>query len=264
MKHLILVAAFLCVAPVAHAKPLPAYDMDELLFSSDAVVEGSIVRASTHDYQRLAQVKVERVLTGDALAGGLSLDVSLYAKKELGNEGTYGELQKRRVKGKTVMVFVPFAHQPPQIPRELSAGDRAIFFLRNRIKHPFDFEKASGFAIVYSGVRLLRSGRVGGFTQMSNPGGYVEQPGVPRAVFDAGFAASRARISDLKRHLHAPVRLQDKPYFDHWKAARRQALLQRDAQLRPYFAMPGDRVSRAIDERLHRIALLKRRARQTA
>jgi hypothetical protein len=250
MKHLILIAAFLCVAPVAHAKPLPAYDMDELLFCSDAVVEGSIVRASTHEYQRLAQVKVERVLAGDALSGGLSLDVSLYAKKELGNEGTYGELQKRRVKGKTVMVFVPFAHQPPQISRELSAGDRAIFFLRNRVKHPFDFEKASGLVILDSGVRLLRSGRVGGFTQMSNPGGYVEQPGVPRAVFDAGLAASRARVADLKAHLTRPARLEDATYFERWNTRGRAKMVG------VWFSSSA--LSTAINERLAQIHKLKR------
>lgn len=250
MKHFILIAGSLCVASVAQAKPLPTLDMDELLFSSDVVVEGRIAAASTHNYERLAQVKVERVRAGDELNGVVSLDVSLYSKRAVGNEGTYGDLQKRRVRGKTVMVFVPFAHQPPQIPRELSAGDRAIFFLRNRAKHPFDFEKASGFALLNSGVRLLRSGRVAGFIQIENPGGYTEQPGVPRAVFDAGFAASRARISDLKRHLHAPVRLEDAAYFEVWNARQR-------AKTQGLWFSSGA-LSRAINERLAQIHKLKR------
>lgn len=249
MKRLILIAGLLCLAPLSQASPLPTLDMDELLFSCDAVVEGSVAAASTHGYERLAQVKVGRVLAGDALIGSLSLDVSLYSKKALGNEGIYGDLQKRRVKGKTVMVFVPFAHQPPQISRDLSAGDRAIFFLRDRAKHPFPFEKSSGLIILNSGVRLLRSGRVAGFTQRENPGGYDEQPGVPRAVFDAGFAASRARVADLKAHLLRPARLEDAAYFEVWNARRR--------------ANPANRwftgaLSNAINERLAQIHKLKR------
>ncbi len=220
MKPLLLIAALGCTASVAQAAQLPILDMDELLFSSDAVVEGKIVRASARNTERLAQVKVGRVLTGDGLRGVVSLDVSLYSKRELG-EGTYGELKKRRVRGKTALVFVPFAHQPPQESRELIAGDHAIFFLRNRTKHPFAFEKAPGFAILDSGVRLLRSGRVAGSTQLSNPGGYDELPSLPRAVFDAGFAASRARVAALRAHLSRPARLEDATYLEVWSAWRR-------------------------------------------
>lgn len=249
MRQLLL-AALLCAVSLAQAHPLPTLDMDELLFSSDAVVEGRIVRASTRDYERLAHVKVGRALAGDALAGGLSLDVSLYAKKELGDEGIYGDSQRRRVKGKTVMVFVPFAHQPPQTSRDLGAGDRAIFFLRSRAKHPLDAEKASGFAILDSGVRLLRQNRVAGFTQKSNPGGYDELPAVPRTAFDAGFATSRARVADFKAHLARPARLEDAAYFERWSARRQVKTF--DIWFRP------GALSSAINKRLAQIHKLKR------
>lgn len=48
MKRLILIAAFLCGAPVAHAAPMPTMKMDALLFSSVSVVEGPII-AAHHD-----------------------------------------------------------------------------------------------------------------------------------------------------------------------------------------------------------------------
>lgn len=228
MRHLFLALFLLGAINSAHAAPLPTLDMDELLFSSDEVVEGRIVAIHARNYQRTANVRVEKTWAGRDLSGHTIAvgDLELYS---------INLSAERR--------------------DQLGKGDRAIFFLRDSKAHPPDPFRRHGarYEVVFSGVRLLRANRVSGFTQNSNPGGYDELPSVSRAVFDAGFAASRARIADLKAHLRAPVRVQDKPYFDQWMALH----IQRMARYR--YRMFGDTLFQALDERRRQIALLTAR-----
>lgn len=219
MKHWFFAAALLCVSSVAHAALMPTYDMDELLFSSESVIEGPIVAVHTRNYERSADVRVERTWQG----------------QNIGQVVTVGDLGLYSIS------------RSPERTTDFKRGDHAIFFLQHPPSDLLSLPKEKWWALA-SGVRLVRSGRVLGFTQIRNPGGYDELPAVSRAVFDAGFAASRARIADLKRHLHAPVRLEDKPYFERWKAARRQALSK------SRFGRFGDVISQAIEKRLDQVA----------
>jgi len=228
MRHLFLALFLLGAIHSAHAAPLPTLDMDELLFSSDEVVEGPIVAIHERNYQRTADVRVEKAWMGRDLSGyTIAVDnLELYSKSLLG---------ERR--------------------DSLEKSDRAIFFLLDSKAHPSEsyLQRGARYWVSNSGVRLIRASRVSGFRQYSNPGGYDELPSVSRAVFDAGFAASRARIADLKTHLRAPVRVQDKPYFMRWKALRMQRLPRGE------YRFFGDAISQAVAERLHQIALLKPR-----
>jgi len=225
MRRLFLALFLLGTINVAHAAFMPTLDMDELLFSSDEVVEGRIVAVHARNYQRTADVRVEKTWAGRDL-GGHTIAV--------GDLELYTENLSMERRG------------------SLEKGDRAIFFLRDVKARTFMSldPQSARYEVIFSGVRLIRRNRVSGFTQNSNPGGYDELPSVSRAVFDAGFAASRARIADLKTHLRAPVRAQDKPYFMQWKVLREQEL----ARVR--YPMFGDTLSQALDERLRQIALL--------
>jgi len=225
MKRLFLALFLLGAIHSAHASPLPTLDMDELLFSSDEVVEGPIVATYKRNYDLEADVRVEKTWMGRDLSGYMITvdDLVLYSKNL--------SAERRDSLGK---------------------GDRAIFFLHDVKAHRFMSlnPRSARYEVKFSGVRLIRLNRVSGFTQNSDPGGYDELPSVSRAVFDAGFAASRARVADLKTHLRASVSVQDKPYFVRWKVLhmQRMGLVERT-----FF---GDTLSQALDERLRQITRL--------
>jgi len=225
MRRLFLALFLLGAINVAHASPLPTLDMDELLFSSDEVVEGPIVAVHERNYSRTADVRVEKTSVGRDLSGHTIPVSNLELYTESFPEGRLDQLRK---------------------------GDRAIFFVRDSKAHPAESYLYQGarYWVNYSGVRLIRLNRVSGFTQYSNPGGYDELPPVSRAVFDAGFAASRARIADLQTHLRAPVRAQDYRYFVQWQFSRAQRLPHDGHR---FFS---DTLSQALDERLRQIRLL--------
>ncbi len=252
MKRTFLLLAVLGVASIAHAHPEPTLDIDALVWGSDAVVEGTVAKAHTRTYPprdggftvvESADVRVERGWMGAILPGRTVLvgDLSLYSVG--GGEGAVASaLGILTENGKTVTEWVR-----PSEPRSLGAGDRAIFFLRDARRHP-DAYGAAGFAALPSGIRMVRGGRVWGFRQWSNPGGYGETAPVSRAAFDAGFAASRARIAELKARLHNPPRAADRAFFARWKAARQSARQGRDS----WGADQG--LTQALDERLAQIA----------
>ena len=263
MKSFLLAAILTFAAPqIAHAKSMPTLDMDALLFSSELVVEGPIVAQYLTTYKQHkitllegADVKVEKTLVGDDCNGKIVAlgDVSLYRKGQMWIR--YSKLEKQVINGKTQMVYVtlPAAQQPKMT--QLEKGDRAIFFLQKAPRQLNDSIRRADFWVLASGVRLVRQNQnqeqVSGFSQMSNPGPYGETRGTSRAIFDAGFAASVARVSELKSKLAAPPNLADVAFFQSWAKRRK------DAKTRSYWR-GSDVILKAVETQLAAIEALNR------
>lgn len=219
--------ALLSIPHLAQARPLPTFDIDALNFSAESVIEGEIVAPHTVSYPRAgsetltlvesADVRVAKTLAGTDLSGQ-TVNVNYLSLYRVGQPWiTYAKLQKQIVNGKTQMSYVAVPQQPQKTMRSLEKGDRAIFFL--------DQTQGAdkGYFAIASGVRFLRKDRIAGFSQWSNPGGYHELRGSTRAAFDAGFAASLARVSELKRRLAAPPVASNAAFFGDWLERRKAA-----------------------------------------
>ena len=219
MKKLILTAALLLgTSHIANAAQLPILDMDALLFSSESVVEGPIVGENTVDYVNAnskftwkilnsADVKVEKTLLGVDLNG---------KTVNVGNLSIYKKwTDVRFVEGERLPIidksWFPTAN--------LETGDRAIFFLK---KPPVELKTTAQFWTMMSGVRLLRKTSISGFSQASSVGGYTESDADLRSNFDGNFAASLARVDELKSQLSAPSEVENRAFFVEWKARRKE------------------------------------------
>lgn len=241
VKCCLLFVGMLALPSAAHAKAMPTFDLDALLFLSESVVEGSIRVTHTRNYDLNADVQVEKTWAGTNLTGRtVSVgDLSLYFKGRswISKTGPH----KLNVGGKTQTIY--FAE--PEQPRSLRVGDRALFFIYKPLPLSPSLSRATWWALS-SGVYLVRPGGISGFTQRNNPGGYDEVPGTTRARFNAAFAASWTRVKDLKAHLQGPVQKRDIAYFQSWKKRRRQVITSNH-----WFS--ADAIEQKVDERLEKI-----------
>lgn len=251
MKCWLLLAGLLALPSPGHAHPMPIFDLDALLFSSESVVEGSISATHTRHYDLEADVRVEKTWAGTNLTGRTVTigNLSLYYKGRswINTPGPH----KLKVGGQTRTVY--FAE--PEQARPLRTGDPALFFIYKPSSLSFALPEGTWWAIS-SGVYLVRPSGISGFTQRSNPGGYDEVPGTTRAHFNAAFAASWTRVKDLKAHLHRTPQKQDASYFQAWKKRRQKVVTDNH-----WFN--ADLIEQKVDERLQKIAQLSNATRQT-
>ena len=216
MKKLILSAILLLgTAPMANASPWPALDVDALFFSSQSVVEGTVVGEHKTTNPQFkpplifidrADVKIEKTLLGADLTGKMVDvgDLSLYQKWTA----------MRFIEVKTPL---PKPLGPETV--NLETGDRAIFFLESAPSNP-DLAAEKLTLGVWAPDSDARKKGISGFIQLNTAGGYGQMGGVSRAVFDVRFAASLARVAELKTKLAAPLDAKNRAFFLNWKKRR--------------------------------------------
>ena len=217
MKKLVLSAILALGAPQsAHAASWSPLDWDAMIFESQAVVEATVM-SEHHEVTRpdfkpplvfidRADVKVEKTLLGADLTGKtLNIgDVALYQKWTA----------MRFIENPPAAVF-----QPPSAPLKLETGDRAIFFLESAdssLNLAAENLSLEGF-FPASNAPIARK-EVLGSIEINSAGGYGEMRGVSRAVFNTRFAASLARVAELKTKLSAPVDVKNRAFFSTGKS----------------------------------------------
>ena len=233
MKKLILTVVLLVsMAHMANADILPTLDLDALLFSSDSVVEGRITGEHTIENVRTnpefnwteldsADVKVKKTLMGADLNGKtVNIGALAFYKKSKQVSFVGGESS-------------PIIKQARFSGSNLEKGDRAIFFLEklppNAQAHSNSetwidrtFTTDSDFWVIGSGVGLLRRKSISGFIPRGNSIVFNEIKGDLRANFDKDFAASLARVAELKTKLAAPLDVKNRAFFADWETRREE------------------------------------------
>jgi len=221
-----------CNAAPAHAEDLPSYDVDDLVFKAEAVVQGRITASRQAPYHQEIDFRVTRSLFGPVRANEMLSASELYIYLE--------------------QTSVPFSKEMFPPTSNLTVGDELVLFLfrTKQQRHLNAWRKENKWTVVTSGVRLLRGDKAHFFWQRMNPGYYVEDAG-ETPDFQREVASSVSRIGKLRDLLQKPDSPGDLPELLKWRDARQKL---RDSR---FFFSAFGAIFQAVDDKLNRIHALE-------
>ena len=233
-----LIFAGLCLALCggavsSRAEMLPSYEMDDLTFKAEAIVEGRVIASRGADYEQQLDLQVTHSWFGSLNTGQL-----------LTADGMYLYLKRDPAQPSKDETFPP--------TESLGIGDRLVMFVfRTGLQRRKNLvAKENHWSVVASGVRLIQEKTAHDFWQLMNPGYYIEGKD-DISDLNQRIEDSVRRVGELKTLLAKPDSPDDVPALSKWLAERKSLRHTR------FWASSFGSIARVVEEKLKRIEALK-------